>query len=130
MIVRERPDELALRAEEVKYLEGSDKCRPTLSREGGALPWLMRTGMLSVGRCTKASKERIGKKCRSRRRPRRQKPCGARKQPNTERKSFMIRLAKRTFREGIKRVWSCGEEHLNGPIAALDKASKCVESQY
>ena len=33
----------------------------TLSQKDGALPWLMLTGMLSARRCTKASKEKIGK---------------------------------------------------------------------
>ena len=40
---------------------------------------------------------------------------------------FMIRLAKRTFRETLLELW---EEHLKDPITALDKALKCVESQY
>ena len=34
----------------------------TLSWKDGALPWLMLTGMPSVRRCTKESKEKIGKK--------------------------------------------------------------------
>ena len=42
----------------------------------------------------------------------------------------MIWLAKRTFREEIKRDWSWWEEHLKDPIVALDKALTCVESQY
>ena len=55
VIVRESPDELTLRPEEVNTSK--------LSQEEGALPWLMLTGMPSVRRCTKASKEKIGKKC-------------------------------------------------------------------
>ena len=54
--------------------------------------------MLSVRRCTETSKEKIGKKSRSRR-----------QQPKTERNNFMFRIAKRTFRGGAKRVWSCGK---------------------
>ena len=48
----------------------------------------------------------------------------------TERKSFMIRLAKRTFSGRNKTRLELWEEHLKDPIAALDKALKCVESQY
>ena len=60
--VREIPDELTLRAEEVNTLRAY-MVSTTLHRKDGALPWLMLTGMLSARRCTRASKEKIGKIC-------------------------------------------------------------------
>ena len=38
-----------------------------------------------------------------------QKPGRPLKQPKTERKSFTIWLAKRTFRKGMNPNWSCGK---------------------
>ena len=58
MIVRESADELTLRAEEVE----TSKALINVNHIG-ALPWFMLTGMPSARRCTKASKEKIGKKC-------------------------------------------------------------------
>ena len=48
----------------------------------------------------------------------------------TERKSFMIRLAKIAFWEEIQTQLELWEEHLKDPTVALDKALKCVEDQY
>ena len=41
----------------------------------------------------------------------------------------MIRLAKRAFREEIKKRLELWEEHLKDPIVALDKALKCAEDR-
>ena len=60
--VGESLDELTSRAEEVNTSKAL-KMSTTLNRKDGALPWLMLTGMPSVRRYTKASKEKIGKKC-------------------------------------------------------------------
>ena len=60
--VRENPDELTLRAEEVgtsKALINVNHIEP----ERWGPPSLMLTGMPSAKRCTKASKEKIEKKC-------------------------------------------------------------------
>ena len=51
------------------------------------------------------------------------------KQPRTERKSFMIGLAKTTFWKNKTRL-ELWEGHLNDPTVALDKAPKRVEGQY
>ena len=62
MIARRSPDESTLRAEEV----GTSKALIDvyhIEAERWALPWLMLTGMPSARRCTKASYEKIGKKC-------------------------------------------------------------------
>ena len=64
VIVRESPDELTLRAEEVrtsKALINVDHIEP----ERWGLRWLMQTGMPSARRCAKASMEKIGKQCMS-----------------------------------------------------------------
>ena len=60
--VRESPDEMTLMAEEVE----TSKAYIGVSHiESGkwALPWLMLTVVPCARRCTKASKEKIGKKC-------------------------------------------------------------------
>ena len=41
----------------------------------------------------------------------------------------MIRLAKRAFREEIKKRLELWEEHLKDPIVAPDKALKCAEDR-
>ena len=61
MVVRESPDELTLRAGEVSTSKAL--MSTTLSRKDGALPWSMLTGTPSARRCTRASKEKIGKIC-------------------------------------------------------------------
>ena len=60
--VSESPDELTLRADE----ENTSKALINVDHidsERLGLAWLMLTGMPSARRCTKASKEQIGKKC-------------------------------------------------------------------
>ena len=59
--VRESPDELTLRAEEVCTWKTS--MSTTMKKNDGVLPWLITTGMPSVRRCTEASKEKTGEKC-------------------------------------------------------------------
>ena len=64
MTVRESPDELTLRAEEVrtsKALTNVDH----IEQERWGPPLVDADGMPSARRCTKASKEKIGKKCMS-----------------------------------------------------------------
>ena len=50
--IRESPDELTRRAEEVNTSKA-------LSWKDGALPWLMLTGMLSARRCTRHQRRRL-----------------------------------------------------------------------
>ena len=59
--VRESPDELTLRAEEVCTWKTS--MSTTMKKNDGVLPWLITTGMPSVRRCTEASMEKTGEKC-------------------------------------------------------------------
>ena len=59
VIVRESPDELTLRAEEVNTSKGFDKMSTTLKKKDGVLPWLILTGMPSAMHCTKA-RRRLG----------------------------------------------------------------------
>ena len=59
--IRESPDDIeGGRSQHFEGLHG--KCRSTLNKKDGVLPWSMLTGMPSARRCTKASKEKIGKK--------------------------------------------------------------------
>ena len=51
--IRESPEELTLRVEEVNTWKALIVSN-TLSRKDGALPWLTRTGMPSARRCTRA----------------------------------------------------------------------------
>ena len=62
VIVRESPDELTLRAEEVNTSKAMINLNH-IEPERWVRPWLMLTGMLSAKRCTKASMEKIGKEC-------------------------------------------------------------------
>ena len=115
----------------------------TLSRKDGALSWLTRTGVPCARRCTRASKETIGKKCMT---PTRkmskalgiQKPQEAQKakalwamKAAKDRKEQYYDPARKDYIWGRNttrlELW---EEHLKDPIAALDVALKCVESQY
>ena len=62
MTVRENPDKLTLRAEELGTLKAYVNV-DHIKKKDGVLSWLMLTGMPSVRRCIKASKEKIGKTC-------------------------------------------------------------------
>ena len=61
--VRESPDELTLRAEEVGTWKSYINVDHTAKERLGSFPWLMPTGMPSVRRCIKASKEETGEGC-------------------------------------------------------------------
>ena len=61
MTVRESPDELMLRADEVRTLKAHVNVDHRKRKMGSF--WLITTGMLSVRRCVKASNEKIGKNC-------------------------------------------------------------------
>ena len=56
VLVRESPNELTLRGS--GYVEVIHQCRPHRKGEVGSSSWLILTGMPSVRRCTKASKEK------------------------------------------------------------------------
>ena len=102
----------------------------------------MLAGMPSARRCTKVSKEKIGKKCmsltekgvglwgqRSRRMPKKQSFM-AMKAANDRGKFFYdpARINNTLRRNKMRlELW---EEHLKDPIVALDKALKCVEDQH
>ena len=64
VIVRESPDELTLRAEEVRTSKALVNVDHTEQERWGP-PWLTLFGMPLARRSTKASKEKIGKKCMS-----------------------------------------------------------------
>ena len=65
MTIRDSTDELTLIAEEVNTSKALMINVDHTKAERWSLPWLMLTGMPSAKRCTKASKEKIGKKCMS-----------------------------------------------------------------
>ena len=107
------------------------------------LCWLMLTGMPSSRRCTRASKEKIGKKCMiptrvmSRavgvmkpQKAQKAKALWAMKAAKDRREEFYDPARKDNILGRNKTRLELWEEHLKDPIAALDKALTCVESQY
>ena len=115
----------------------------TLKKKDGVLLWLITTGMPSVRRCIKASKEKIWEELYFSYKEI-SRAVGVRKPQEAQkaRALWKMKAAKDageeycdpTREEGIKgrnetrlALW---EEHLKDPIVALDKALKCVEDQY
>ena len=99
----------------------------TLNWKDGVLPWLMLTGMLSVRRCFKASKEKNGKKCMTPQEAQQAKASWAMKAAKDRREEFYDPARKDNILGRKKTRLELWEEHLKDPIAALDKALKCVE---
>ena len=141
VIVRESLDELTLRAEELgtsKALINVDH----IEQERWVLPWLMLTGMLSARRCTRASKEKTEKTCTFRTKMSRavvvKKPQEAQKAKALWKmkaakdagEEYHDLMRKDSIKGRNKTRLALWEEHLKDPIAALDKALKCVEDQY
>ena len=82
----------------------------------------MLTGMPSARRCTQASKEKIGKMYDSNK---------VRSRAAKDRKEeFYDPAREEDISKRNKTRLELWEEHLKDPIVALDKAVKCVESQY
>ena len=114
----------------------------TLNKKDGVHLWLITTGMPSAGRCFKASKEKIGKKCfpykemnttvgvKKPQEDLKAKDLWAMKVAKDRREYFYDPARKDNIFRRNKTRLELWEEHLQDPIVALDKAFKCVEVNY
>ena len=113
----------------------------TFSRK--ALPWLMLTGMPSVRRCTKGIEGKDWEemfdsyKVMSRtvgvkklQEAQKAKALWAMKAAKDRKEEFYDLAREENISRRNKTRLELWEEHLKDPIASLDRALKCVESQY